>query len=186
MAEHDMSFIATDNLCGQTLLRLVARGSSIMAELFRLSQNVPVAFRTTASGKAANADAARYAPILFDFRYLKTQEIFERQVNKNVELQTIDEELSETLEDILERFYNFFESIYKYRTDLVKYFTDVQTGFYLQHSIELILLDKDGRQLMCEAVYLMAAMLLLLDLPYQGPQGRNLSWLTTGIRESRA
>ena len=39
MSEQDMSFIATDNLCGQTLLRLVARGSSIMAELFRLSQN---------------------------------------------------------------------------------------------------------------------------------------------------
>ena len=30
----------------------------------------------------------------------------------------------------------------------MKYFTDVQTGFYLQHSIELILLDKDGRQLL--------------------------------------
>ena len=106
-----MSFIATDNLCGQTLLRLVARGSSIMAELFRLSQNVPSAFRVVSSGKAANADAARYAPILFDFRYLKTQEIFERQVNKNVNLQTIDEELSETLEDILARFYNFFDCI---------------------------------------------------------------------------
>lgn len=97
MSEPDMSFIAKDNLCGQTLLRLVARGSSIMAELFRLSQNVPAAFCVSASGKAANADAARYAPILFDFRYLKTQEIFERQVNKSVNLQTIDEELSETL-----------------------------------------------------------------------------------------
>jgi WASH complex subunit strumpellin len=174
MSEQDMSFIATDNLCGQTLLRLVARGSSIMAELFRLSQNVPSAFRVVSSGKAANADAARYAPILFDFRYLKTQEIFERQVNKNVNLQTIDEELSETLEDILARFYNFFESIYKYRTDLVKYFNDVQTGFYLQHSIELILLDKDGRQLVCEAVYLMAAMLLLLDLRIPGPTREKL------------
>ena len=113
MAEHDMSFIATDNLCGQTLLRLVARGSSIMAELFRLSQNVPVAFRTTASGKAANADAARYAPILFDFRYLKTQEIFERQVNKNVELQTIDEELSETSRTSSKGFITFSRAFYK-------------------------------------------------------------------------
>ena len=36
----------------------------------------------------------------------------------------------------------------------MKYFNDVQTGFYLQHSIELILLDKDGRQLNREIIKL--------------------------------
>ena len=159
----EMSFVAQDNLCGQTLLRLVARGSSIMAELFRLSENIPPAFQVQAKG-----GDEKYEPILFDFRYLKTQEIFERQINKSVELQVMDEELSETLEDILKRFYNFFESIYKYRCDLLKYINDVKTGFYLQHSIELVLLDKDGRQLMCEAVYLLGAILLLLDLRIPG------------------
>ncbi len=34
-------FLAEDNLCGQTLLRLVSRGSAIIAELLRLSQRVP-------------------------------------------------------------------------------------------------------------------------------------------------
>jgi|EP00945_MAST-04E_sp_MAST-4E-sp1_P006604 WASH complex subunit strumpellin len=162
----EVSFVAPDNLCGQTLLRLVARGSSIMAELFRLSQNIPPAFQPT-GGRSDEAE--RYAPVLFDFRYLKTQEIFERQVNKNVDLQIVDEELSETLEDILKRFYIFFESIHKYRCDLVKYIQDVKTGFYLQHSIDLVLLDKDGRQLLCEAVYLLGAILLLLDLRIPGP-----------------
>ncbi len=36
-----MEFLAEENDCGQTLLRLVSRGSAIIAELFRLSNNIP-------------------------------------------------------------------------------------------------------------------------------------------------
>ena len=36
--------LAEDNLCGHTLLQLVASGSAIIAELLRLSQNVPAIF----------------------------------------------------------------------------------------------------------------------------------------------
>jgi hypothetical protein len=35
------AFLADDNLCGNTLLRLVARGNSIITELFRLARNLP-------------------------------------------------------------------------------------------------------------------------------------------------
>ena len=38
------SFTAENNACGQTLLHLVARGSAIIAELLRLSSNVPAVF----------------------------------------------------------------------------------------------------------------------------------------------
>ena len=38
------SFTAENNACGQTLLHLVARGSAIIAELLRLSTNVPAVF----------------------------------------------------------------------------------------------------------------------------------------------
>lgn len=36
-----MEFLAEENDCGQTLLRLVSRGSAIIAELLRLSNNIP-------------------------------------------------------------------------------------------------------------------------------------------------
>lgn len=36
-----LSLLAEDNLCGKSLLALVARGNSIIAELFRLAQNLP-------------------------------------------------------------------------------------------------------------------------------------------------
>ena len=35
------SLLDEQNPCGQTLLRIVSRGSSIIAELLRLSRNVP-------------------------------------------------------------------------------------------------------------------------------------------------
>ena len=38
-------FLAEDNFCGQTLLRLVSRGNAIVAELLRLSEFVPNIFR---------------------------------------------------------------------------------------------------------------------------------------------
>lgn len=67
-----MSLKEQDNLCGQTLLRLSASGSSILAELTRMSQNIPDVLRNSNSV---------YQPILFDFSYLKNSEEAERRVN---------------------------------------------------------------------------------------------------------
>lgn len=36
-----MEFTSKDNPCGQNLLRIVSRGSAIIAELLRLSANIP-------------------------------------------------------------------------------------------------------------------------------------------------
>lgn len=38
-------FLATNNICGQNLLRLVSRGNAIIAELMRLKDYVPPVFR---------------------------------------------------------------------------------------------------------------------------------------------
>jgi len=38
-------FLATNNVCGQNLLRLVSRGNAIIAELMRLKDYVPPVFR---------------------------------------------------------------------------------------------------------------------------------------------
>ncbi len=36
-----MDFLSEENICGQNLLKLVSRGSAILAELQRLSDNIP-------------------------------------------------------------------------------------------------------------------------------------------------
>ncbi len=38
-------FLSENNRAGQTLLRLVGRGQALIAELLRLSVNIPAAFR---------------------------------------------------------------------------------------------------------------------------------------------
>lgn len=40
-----MEFVADDNLCGQTLLNIVAVGNSIIAEILRVKDFIPELFR---------------------------------------------------------------------------------------------------------------------------------------------
>jgi WASH complex subunit strumpellin len=60
-----MDFLAEGNICGQTLLRLVSRGSAIIAELQRLAEVVPGALLASAADELAGApnDAAPGSPI---------------------------------------------------------------------------------------------------------------------------
>ena len=71
-------FIAKDNICGQTLLRLSARGSSLIAELFRLSANIPAAFLPNPDGSPNQSVESQ---LLFDFSYIKKPEYYERLVS---------------------------------------------------------------------------------------------------------
>jgi WASH complex subunit strumpellin len=43
------------------------------------------------------------------------------------------------------------------------------SGFYPQHTVEGLLLDQDGKQLMCETLYLYGVILLLMDNQLPGP-----------------
>ena len=52
-------FTAEDNLAGQTLLRLVSRGSSIIAELLRLSDHVPQVFAPRVEKQVRVVDGTR-------------------------------------------------------------------------------------------------------------------------------
>ena len=158
-----MAFIAKNNLCGQTLLRLSARGSSLIAELFRLSQNIPSVFHER-NGKNASVERQ----LLFDFNYLKRPEYYERQINASEALQVADDEFQDTNDELLVRFYNFFEGIVRYVTDVKKYFEELENGVFLQHDIETVLLDPDGKQLVCEVFYLLGTILIFLDLRIPG------------------
>lgn len=71
-----MDFLAENNLCGQTVLRLVSRGNAIIAELLRLSDFIPSVFRESAS----RPEHAKYADLLSDFSYFDNFEYFENNI----------------------------------------------------------------------------------------------------------
>jgi len=161
-----MEFLHPDNPAGNSLLTLVARGSAIIAELLRLSDHIPSIFLGSPSNPV---EREKYAHILFDFQYLKNQDDFEEKVEKDMDVVDLDEEFRENHMLLLERFYKLFESVYKYIVDLNSYLEEMMEGVFVQHTIEGVLLDNEGRQLMCEALYLYGVMLLLLDLRIPGP-----------------
>ncbi len=52
----------------------------------------------------------------------------------------------------------------RYVTDYQKFLEDLSTGSYVENSVDSVLLDVDGKRLMCEALYLLGVILLFMDL----------------------
>jgi WASH complex subunit strumpellin len=162
-----MSLLSDSNPCGQTILRIVSRGSAIIAELLRLSKNVPDVFL----GPAFVRDPAqqKYSEVLFDFRYLKDPEPFEQRINSNTDLLDVEDEFQENMASILERFYTLFDNIYKFTADFNRFLEDLMSGYFVQYTVDSLLLETDGKQLVCEALYLLGVMYLLMDQHIPGP-----------------
>ena len=70
-----MDFLAEQNPCGQTILKLVSRGNAIIAELLRLSDFIPPVFRLE------RQDLEKYRFILPDFSYFEGQEYYESKID---------------------------------------------------------------------------------------------------------
>ena len=68
-------FLAENNLCGQTILRLASRGNAVIAELLRLADFIPPIFKLD-----AKQDNGKYTELLSDFSYFKSQELFENKI----------------------------------------------------------------------------------------------------------
>ncbi|XP_069587983.1 WASH complex subunit 5 [Ranitomeya imitator] len=158
-----VDFLAENNLCGQAVLRIVSRGNAIIAELLRLSEFVPGVFRLK-----DKADQQKYGEIIFDFSYFKGPEMCEGRLEAKPELQDLDEEFRENNIEILSRFYLAFESVHKYIVDVNRYLEDLNEGIYIQQTLETVLLNEDGKQLLCEALYLYGVMLLVIDQKIEG------------------
>ncbi len=71
-----VDFLAENNLCGQTILRLVSRGNAIIAELLRLSDFIPAIFRDD----TRRPEHTKYAELLCDFSYFSSSEVFENNI----------------------------------------------------------------------------------------------------------
>ncbi len=153
-------FLAENNQCGQSILRLVSRGNAIIAELFRLSNYIPNAFRTLSNNK--------YSDIIFYFNYLSNQEYYDNLIESKVELQDLDSEFKQNHIDLLNRFYLTFESVHKYIGDLQRFIEDLDEGIYIQQNVDTILFNEDGKQLLTESIYLYGLMLLIIDIKFEG------------------
>ena len=145
------------------LLRLSARGEALIAELLRVSDHVPPLFSLS-----EKAEQKTYGEVLLDFAYLKTPALYEHRIESSPELIARDSEIWDVHGPIISRVFDLFESVYKYIKDFVKYVNDLRDGVYLQQTVEGVLLDEDGKQLMCEVLYLYGVLLLLMDSQMDG------------------
>lgn len=93
-----MDFLADGNVAGQNLLSIVSRGSAIIAELLRLSDNIPPVFLLS-----DKADVAKYGEIVHDFSYLRNPEVLESKIGGDLALSDLDEEFRENNMEIVER-----------------------------------------------------------------------------------
>lgn len=143
---------------GEVLLGLVSRGQALVAELLRLSQHAPSVLQHDSGGK--------YAALLFDFKYFKSPEIYEEKVEANSMLAMLDDEFREECGSVVERFFWLFDGIVKYYKDLSRFTDDLlqdRVGVFLQETVESVLEDEEGRQLLAEALMLHGVLLLLLE-----------------------
>ncbi|XP_065842936.1 WASH complex subunit 5-like isoform X2 [Oscarella lobularis] len=159
-----MDFLSEENVCGQTLLRLVSRGNAIIAELLRLSDYIPPVFRLETP-----SDREKYTLILPDFTYFRNQEYYDHKIDSVTELQDRDEEFRENHIEILGRFYQAFESVHKYVVDLNRFLDDLDEGVFIQQTLETVIFNDDGKQLMCESLFLYGVMLLVIDMKVESP-----------------
>lgn len=63
-------------------------------------------------------------------------------------MQDRDEEFRDNHLEILTRFYKAFESIHRYVVDLNRFLEDLEEGVYIQQTLENVLVNEDGKQLL--------------------------------------
>lgn len=60
----------------------------------------------------------------------------------------MDDEVRENYLDLLTRFYLAFESTHQYAADLKQFIDELNRGYYIQQTLESVLQDVEGKQLM--------------------------------------
>lgn len=83
-----------------------------------------------------------------DFSYFKITEAQEKKIEENDNLRDLDDEVRENYLDILSRCFLAFESVHQYVSDLKFFIQEVNDGMYIQQSLETILQDNEGKQLL--------------------------------------
>ncbi|KAL3276150.1 hypothetical protein HHI36_020869 [Cryptolaemus montrouzieri] len=156
-------FLAENNICGQIILNLVSRGNAIIAELLRLKDYIPKLYVTD-----SKVEIQKYQDLIMDFNYFNITETQEIKIDNNEILRDLDEEFRDNHIEIITRFYVVFKSIHTYIIDLNQFLEDLEEGVYIHQSLETIFADVEGKQVLCESLYLYGLMLLLVDWYIKG------------------
>eukprot|EP00985_Skeletonema_marinoi_P011305 scaffold5364_cov134-Skeletonema_marinoi.AAC.3 len=128
-------------------------------------------------------DAKKYTPFLFDFSYLHNPEEFEATLTNQDTTTTTDGGNNNAAEDMadlerefainhlptIQEYYTLFTSIYNYQSELNRFSSDLTKGYFIQYTVESVLLDQEGRALLCEAVWLYGVILIVLERLLPGP-----------------
>ncbi|CAJ1424729.1 unnamed protein product [Effrenium voratum] len=139
--------------CGRALLRLLSRGHAVVAELQRCAESLPAGLR--------DGDV-RLLPVLPDFAVFRKEGAIDR-VADSAEKIELDEESRELHAACAERIFRILAAIKKYAADVGRFLEDLDAGAFVGHSVESLLRDVHGSQLLPEAVALLGTMLLVLD-----------------------
>ena len=135
------------DLAANAFLRLSSRREAPKADLLRFSDHISPLFLLQ--------DQKMCGDVLLAFHFLTTPELSGHRIESSPEFATSrDEDISENHGDVIELSFSLFESIDKY----VKYFVlsleDLREGVYIQQTRAGVLLDEDGKQPICEELYL--------------------------------
>lgn len=93
-----------ESLCARDFLKLLAQGSGIIAELLRLSNNIPKIFLSL------DDENSIYKDLLFEFEYLKNSDAFEEKISKIPDYEQLEESLFDRYSVLIKRFMDLFES----------------------------------------------------------------------------
>ena len=93
-----------ESLCARDFLKLLAQGSGIIAELLRLSNNIPKIFLSL------DDENSIYKDLLFEFEYLKNSDAFEEKICKIPDYEQLEESLFDRYSVLIKRFMDLFES----------------------------------------------------------------------------
>jgi len=138
-----------------------------------------------AAAAMSSDEAKSYSRFLFDFTYLHNPEEWEAGLSSSSslppphsssessspppptgeeeDLLELEREFAINHRSIIEEYYDLFYSIYEYQKDLNEFAEDLSEGYYIQYTVESVLLDADGRALLCEAIWLYGVMLMLME-----------------------
>jgi hypothetical protein len=138
-----------------------------------------------AAAAISSYEAKNYSRFLFDFTYLHNPEEWEAGLSSSSsslpphsssesssppppteeeeDLLELEREFAINHRGIIEEYYDLFYSIYEYQKDLNEFAEDLSGGYYIRYTVESVLLDADGRALLCEAIWLYGVMLMLME-----------------------
>ena len=72
------------------------------------------------------------------------------RVNESDALASVEDAFQQTFTQTLDRFYTLFSSVVTYHEDLTKFLKDLDEGYFIQYTLDNLLQETTGKQLLCE------------------------------------